>query len=249
MSERANREKDVSIQKKQPAPAEKLVGRRRPSHQPGEDGALRALSPSNPRSRFLMKTALFFLLFIGLTFACCHQSKATWRGIPAPKDPLQTTRDLPKPFRQGDYLITPLATYLINGVVLSRDHYRFDPGAKIAPLDLALGWGAMSIAENINQLSVSQNGRFYEYSWKNEPPMDPNEIITHSSNTHCLPADDTVRRALLAIRRHEVVTLEGYLVDVQFPDGGHWRSSLTRDDTRGGACEVLWVTHVSRKRL
>jgi len=196
-----------------------------------------------------MKAIIILLLLAGLTFACCHESRASWRGIPAPKDPLQTDQDLPKPFRKGDYLITPLATYSINAVVLSRDHYRFDRGAEIAPLDLALGWGPMSIAENINQLAISQSGRFYEYSWSTEPPMDPGAIITHSANTHCLPADAEIRRRLLAIRRHEVVTLEGYLVDVTFPDGGHWRSSLTREDTRGGACEVMWVTQVSHHRL
>lgn len=196
-----------------------------------------------------MKALIFLLLAIGLTIACCHQSPAAWHGIPAPKDPEQTTRNLPKPFQHGEYLITPLATYSITAVVLSRDRYRFDPAAKIAPVDLALGWGPMSIAGNINQLKIAQNGRFYEYGWSEEPPMDPGEIITHSANTHCLPANREVRRALLAVARHELVTLEGYLVEVAFPNGGHWRSSLTRDDTRGGACEIMWVTGVARKRL
>ncbi|HTQ30490.1 MAG TPA: hypothetical protein VMI53_04715, partial [Opitutaceae bacterium] len=74
-------------------------------------------------------------------------------------------------------------------------------------------------------------------------------IVRHSANTHCLPADDLVRDQLLAVRYHDLVTLEGYLVEVSRPDGYHWRSSLTRDDTGAGACEVMWITQVSRRKL
>jgi hypothetical protein len=58
-----------------------------------------------------------------------------------------------------------------------------------------------------------------------------------------------VKKQLLAVRRHVLVTLEGYLVEITRPDGYHWRSSLSRDDTGGGACEVMWVTSVARKKL
>lgn len=196
-----------------------------------------------------MKKLIIATLLIALTYASCRDTPAAWRGVPAGQDPVQTSDHLPKAFFQGKYLITPLARYSVTAVVLSRDRYRFDPGAEIAPVDLALGWGPMSIADNINQLRISQSGRFYEYSWPKEPPMDPHDIVTHSANTHCLPADDSTRRQLLAVRRHEVVTLEGYLVEVQMPDGGHWRSSLTREDSGGGACEVLWVTTVSHRKM
>jgi len=58
-----------------------------------------------------------------------------------------------------------------------------------------------------------------------------------------------VRKQLLAVRRHDLVTLEGYLVEITTAEGFHWRSSLSRDDTGGGACEVMWVTSVTRKKL
>lgn len=196
-----------------------------------------------------MKKLIMGSLLIALTFACCRDRPAAWPGIPAAHDPLQTEDHLPKIFRHGKYIIQPLARYSVTAVVLSRDHYRFDPGADIAPIDLALGWGPMSIAGNINELNISQSGRFYEYSWSKEPPMDPHDIVIHSANTHCLPANSDVRSQLLRVKRHELVSLEGYLVDVQFPDGGHWHSSLTREDSGGGACEVMWVTSVSRKKL
>ncbi|MFT3868245.1 MAG: hypothetical protein QM715_07090 [Nibricoccus sp.] len=68
-----------------------------------------------------------------------RDAPATWKGMPAPAEPSQTVKNLPPPFRHGKYLITPLATYSCQAVVLSRDRYRFDPGAKLAPIDLALG--------------------------------------------------------------------------------------------------------------
>lgn len=196
-----------------------------------------------------MKSLVFILIIGALCFLYWHEPKAKWRGIPAPRDPVQTEASLPPPFTHGKYQVTPLANYAVTAVVLSRDHYRFDPVADIAPMDLALGWGPMSVASVINDLAISQGGRFYEYRWTNEPPLEPRDIVTHSANTHCLPATAEVRRRLLAVKRHQLVTLEGYLVEVRMPGANPWRSSLTREDSGGGACEILWVTSVSARSL
>jgi hypothetical protein len=196
-----------------------------------------------------MKKLIVLLLVVAAWWFLFRDQPAQWRGIPAAAEPLQTAKDLPKPFLHESYTVTPLARYSITAVVLSRDRYRFDPAAELAPVDLALGWGSMSIAGVINELKISQSGRWYEYSYSNDPPLDPQAIATHSANTHCLPVNAAVKKQLLAVRRHDLVTLEGYLVEITGPDGYHWRSSLSRDDTGGGACEVLWVTSVTRKKL
>ena len=195
-----------------------------------------------------MKKFLVFTLLAAGAWFWIHEPAAGWRGMPAANDPVQLTADLPPPFVHGRYTISPLARYTIKAVVLGRERYRNDDAADLAPVDLALGWGAMSVAGVINDLSISQSGRWYEYRWSSEPPLEPGLIATHSANTHCLPADDA-RSALLAVKRHELVTLEGYLVEVTATDGYHWRSSLTRDDTGGHSCEVRWVTRVNHERL
>jgi len=169
--------------------------------------------------------------------------------MPAAKDPSQSTANLPAPFSQDGYTITPLARYKVTAVVLSRDRYRLDRGAELAPVDLALGWGPMSVASVINEISFSQSGRWYEYRYPGEPPLDPRAMSTHSANTHCLPGSAEIRQKLLAVKRHELVTLEGYLVEVTGADGYRWRSSLSREDTGGGSCEVLWISAVSSQRL
>ena len=196
-----------------------------------------------------VKKFIALILLVAAGWFYFHESPARWRGMPAAKDPEQTTAKLPAAFVHDGYTITPLATYKITAVVLSRERYRNDREADLCPLDLALGWGPMSVADIINDLSISQSGRWYEYSWRGEEPLDPAAITTHSANTHCLPADASIKSQLLAVKRHEVVTLEGYLVDIAGENGYHWRSSLTRDDTGAHACEVMWITSVSSRKL
>ncbi len=197
-----------------------------------------------------MKKVLFYAVVAALIFYWWYDPPAKWKGMPAAAQPVQTTTNLPKPFRSGEFLITPLANYSITAVVLSRQRYRNDASAPICPIDLALGWGPMSTAYAINELSISQGGRFYEWSCRKEPPLEVDQISKNSANTHCIPANDKVRSTLFAAKRHEVIAMEGYLVEVTFPQGGGpWRSSLTRDDVEGGACEIMWVTSAERRRI
>ncbi len=195
-----------------------------------------------------MKKFLFFAVLAVAGWLYFHEPAAAWRGMPDARDPLQSASDLPPPFLHAGYTLTPLASYTVTAVVLSRERYRNDHEADLSPVDLALGWGPMSIAGVINDLKISQSGRWYEYSYPGEPPLEPGQIVTHSANTHCLPADD-VRSELLAVKRHELVTLEGYLVEVAGDGGYHWKSSLTREDTGAHACEVMWVTRVEHRPL
>ncbi|MDF3057557.1 MAG: hypothetical protein K0R17_1772 [Rariglobus sp.] len=196
-----------------------------------------------------MKKLLVLLLLVAGGWFWWHEPAATWRGLPAAHEPLQVSTALPAPFEHGDYTVTPLASYEIKAVVLSRKRYRYDAGSKLAPLDLALGWGPMSASTVINDLNISQSGRWYEYSWSEEPPLDADLISAHSANTHCLPSTSEIRRRLLAVRRHDIVTLKGHLVEVNGPKGYRWRSSLSRTDTRGGACEVMWITGIDVTRV
>ena len=47
--------------------------------------------------------------------------------------------------------------------------------------------------------------------------------------------------ALKQVRAGSVVRIEGLLVEANRDDGWRWRSSLSREDSGGGACELLWV--------
>lgn len=47
------------------------------------------------------------------------------------------------------------------------------------------------------------------------------------------------------MRKHEVITLQGTLVQVEADDGWKWTSSLSRTDTGDGSCEVVLVDSLS----
>jgi hypothetical protein len=107
-------------------------------------------------------------------------------------------------------------------------------------VDLALGWGPMSDESALERIDISQSGRFYFWHVK-EFPIPRRDIEIHSANMHMIPATAEVERRLLRVRPGQVVALTGYLVEVRGSDGFRWRSSLTREDTGNGACELVWV--------
>jgi hypothetical protein len=148
-------------------------------------------------------------------------------------------------FEQSGYRIQPVASYEIRALVLSIESYRLGREADLSPLDFALGWGPMSDPTVLQELQISQGNRWYQYRWKGNPPLEPALIVKHSANTHLIPANDDVRRALAKVEKGSVVRLAGSLVNVEHPDGWRWRSSTSRDDTGGGSCELLWVTEVT----
>ncbi|HEX5305050.1 MAG TPA: hypothetical protein VFW82_03070 [Dyella sp.] len=161
-------------------------------------------------------------------------------GVLAAQAPEQIDLDDPAQLRRGDVTLVTRAHFDATARVLSREDYRFDAGASLAPIDLALGWGRMSDSEVLENIKVSQSGRFYYWRVK-EFPIPRREIEESSANMHLIPADAGVRAMLDRVRPGEVVRIEGFLVDASRPDGWHWNSSLTRKDTGAGACELVYV--------
>jgi len=161
------------------------------------------------------------------------------------KPPIQTPlKNSIQPFVIGDYTFTPLAGFQVAARVLSTKQYRYDREASLAPVDLALGWGPMAQVEILKDILISQNGRFYH--WRTDDyPIPRRDIETNSANMHFIPASTAVEEKLRKIRKNDVIKFKGYLVRVEAQDGWRWISSTTRNDTGGGACEVILVEDIS----
>lgn len=165
-------------------------------------------------------------------------------GVWASAEPIQTAPRSQAPIEHGDYMLTPRADFTVEARVLSRADYRFDAGSALSPVDFALGWGRMSDTSVIERLDVSQSVRFFTYRWKDTPPIPLAEIVRSAANMHLIPADAQIARALDRVRVGQIVTLRGQLVDARRPDGWQWATSLTREDTGAGACELMLVSAV-----
>ena len=144
----------------------------------------------------------------------------------------------------GAYSLKPLALFSVDARVLQRRNYRYDIGASLVPVDLALGWGPMSDQQVLDQLRISQSMRFYWFEYKLPPPIPPAEIVAHSANMHIIPATPAVASKCKALRAGSLVHLIGNLVEATGPGIGRWTSSLTRTDTGKGACELFYVEEI-----
>lgn len=161
-------------------------------------------------------------------------------GVLAAQPPEQVDLEDGAALQRGDTMLRTRAHFELTARVLAREDYRFDGGAGLAPMDLALGWGRMSDSAVLSDIDIRQSGRFY-YWHVASFPIPRREIETSSANMHLIPADGGVRRAMDRVRPGELVHLTGFLVDASRPDGWRWRTSLSREDTGNGACELVYV--------
>lgn len=193
-------------------------------------------------------------VWIALCIAALSKAWGQWEhrairpedGAIAPNEPLQTDANGAPVIVLGRWTLTPRASYDITARILSREDYRFDPISDLVPLDLALGWGPMSDNRVLKAVEISQGARFYSWRPVTESlPIDLLEVTKHSSNTHVIPANDSVASKLARLRLGgQVVHLTGLLVDGARDDGLTIRTSLTRTDSGAGACEFMLVQQV-----
>jgi len=139
-----------------------------------------------------------------------------------------------------DYVIKSLAGVKIKARVLGKEGYSFDRESDLAPYDLALGWGPMSDEEYLSKLEITQGRRWYHWK-KLDPSTDNRTVIINSSNMHMIPSNEEIQDILDRIIVGNLIEIEGYLVEVKATDNWKWKSSMSWEDTGGGACELVYI--------
>jgi hypothetical protein len=181
------------------------------------------------------------------------QAWTSWRtrplqrapGVIAAAAPLQEDPGDTRPIVLGDATLTPLARFSFKARVLAVSRYRWDAESAIAPYDIGIGWGGMSDTAVIERLDLKQSTRFLFWRWQDTPPLPEHEITRSAANIHAIPADSVVERRIAALRPGQIVQARGVLVEAARPDGMRWRSSLSRDDSGNGACELMYIESIS----
>ena len=165
-------------------------------------------------------------------------------GVLAPNEPQQVDVSESTKRQVSRWTLTVRAHYRITARILAVERYRFDALAPLIPEDLALGWGPMSDNRVLQTVEISQSNRFYYWQGSPNTVVGRDEIIAHSANTHVIPDNPLIAEQLSHLRRGQVVTLDGDLVDAVRDDGRWIKTSLVRTDTGAGSCEVVLVEHV-----
>ena len=200
----------------------------------------------------LILTCLLLVLII--YFGFIYKKEPNWKGMPAKNEPVQTEIKNSVPFKYEKFLITPLADYSITGVVISTKRYFFDAVSSISPIDIAIVWKKMSVADVIKEFNFKHRNRAIIYRTKKDYwPIMEQEVKTCISNNHCIPANKNIKKKLLKINKYDLVTIKGQLVKVEKSGMEPWISSLSRDDGPGWGkligCEIVYVTDVELLKI
>jgi hypothetical protein len=215
---------------------------------------LENLFSGSPMYRLLSVLSAIVLLFIWLApdnsperdNSAEHQSgvipTVSSLAVPLQKS-LQSTDKGAQAFNIDEYTLQPKAKIHITARLLGKERYRLGRESDLSPIDLALGWGPMADPAITDQIKITQSGRWFH--WRTDQlPIPRRDIETSASNVHIIPANQTVKDQLSRIDEGDIVQISGQLVDIESPDGFFWRTSMTREDTGAGACEILYATHI-----
>lgn len=194
------------------------------------------------KARFWL-LAVVLLLAGGGTHAWMTRALHPPPGVLAPEEPVQEAPVSTEAWTHQDHRLVSLAAFKLHGRVLAKERYRFDRAAELSPVDLAMGWGPMSDSAVLDRLKIWQSNRWYYWSTPSFP-IPAGEITSHSANMHMIPASPLVKRQLLRVRVGQVIRLRGQLIRAEGRDQWKWTSSLSRQDSGDGACEVVWVEAV-----
>lgn len=191
--------------------------------------------------------ALFFFILI----ISCNQPTV----IRHESDPIDTSMDPIQEFLNEDqsfslergkirFNLKPVARYRISARVVGTRSYSRGWESSLSPVDLAMVWGELATKKHDKYISYKQRNRWYYYRYSANFPLPGQYIIRHSCNNHMIPASHNISRALNTIKTNDLVSIEGYLVNVTGKiKGGDvwWSTSTSRSDSGDHSCEIIYV--------
>ena len=149
-----------------------------------------------------------------------------------------------KIWTRGETKLEMRATYQIDAVIKSKKGYQKGELAEVVPYDLALAWGIMAENKNWEGVEITQENRFCYWSYRNRIRVSNDEIIKNSANVHLIPRNRAIYKKIKNLSINETVRITGYLIDIDLNDGRQIKTSLTREDSGAGSCEIIWVEDI-----
>ncbi len=166
------------------------------------------------------------------------------------RQPIQsvTTRDpFTFTYRGSSYDVDPQADYEISGVVVTHNNVSgigdaYHTSDSVDMKDLCVVWGSNVLNDNYQSIAYSSEP-WTCVIFTPDRAVWERFFADELSNNHLLAADESVQERIRSARIGDQIRLRGMLVN--YSPAGHpdivRKSSLVRDDTGNGACEVVFV--------
>ncbi|MCO6431446.1 MAG: hypothetical protein J5J00_11345 [Deltaproteobacteria bacterium] len=196
----------------------------------------------------LIVISLAVLLFSG---TCKDRLPEPEKLLPAiAAEPVQDNKEqLPFDFKYMGtrYVVYPQASYELSGLLVSHnditawwDIYHDENSVDIK--DICVVWGENlqpGVYKEVEFYNESVSCHYRPLTQKSQLAFNPRQF----SNNHLLSGDETVRDTIRNLKIGDQIKIRGRLVN--YHQAGYSelvrRTSLTRSDTAGGACEVIYV--------
>lgn len=182
-----------------------------------------------------------------ITYRMLNKVETLAPGILVLDEPQQVVMAGAKSFTKNGYTLTPVATYEVSGRVNGID-YPDDSLAAIAPVDLILGWGSMSDSAVLDKLTISQSKRSFGWRYYENLPVDHAYVYKHLSLNTIIPATEDAKQVLMKIRKNNIVSMSGYLVNINASDGRTWQSSVDNNERDSNPAYYFLVNSIIIKK-
>jgi hypothetical protein len=166
-----------------------------------------------------------------------------------PKQVAETRPPFPHSAGGHRYRMIPRFRWDESARVVGAESHHFGAAASLLPVDLALAWGPLLAPPFAGRISYSQYQRYYFWRTR-DGSLDRGTIVSHSANTHLIPATSRLGTALGCVGKGDDVRLEGWLVDVEGIDDPsfRWGTSTTREDEGPSSCETVYLERLTINR-
>jgi len=211
---------------------------------------------------FALSYSFLVDVYFRLTHLVPHVSYTLKESVDPKTEQVQTNLKTPYQLiinsgKKNQRILLLQATYSLYGVVVAKNDNFWVRGFMrnefddTALMDLGIVWGDISDKKYYTKLkfkSTKTLGQARRLEWK-YLYFSPEYIDSHVSHNHIIPANENIMSALLSVKIHDKVRLDGYLTDIITTKGITMFTSLSRTDSdntsRGnGACEIFYVTGI-----
>lgn len=164
------------------------------------------------------------------------------------QEPLDGTETSIQSCCRGDWCwtFTPLFKYDITAFVFGTSH-KFTSEFKDTLTDIGLLWGDNASKEYYKNVKLRVMMDHYEVSWRYGENFD----LYSAANTHIATCDSNTFKKIRSIKTGDQVRIKGWLVNAKISKKPGetdpakiltWNSSITRNDTGEGSCELMYVS-------